>query len=115
MVEEDRKLIHTYEISQKNFYEVLPLWRIPSEIKEGIVELNSLEKVSDYLSTYYSERSWKLIKEKVTNKRTIYTFKSIPDPDSDAARNPGRFTPHIIKVKIKSKISLENKLEGDKK
>lgn len=112
-MQENRKLIHTYEIFKKDFSETLPRWRIPSEIKNGYEKVNSLEDVSDYLSTHYSEGHWKLIKENITKKATIYDFQRIPRRDSDATRNPGKYPIHIIKVKIKSNISLENKLEGE--
>ena len=112
-MQENRKLIHTYEIFKKDFSKTLPRWRIPSNIKSGFVEINSLDNVSNYLSTYYSEGSWKLIKENITKKATIYDFEAIPHRDSDATRNPGKYPIHIIKVKIKSNISLENKLKED--
>jgi len=114
-MDEDRKLIHTYEVFQKNFGNILPRWKIPKGIKSGYDKLNSLEDASNYLSTYYPEKSWKLIKENITKKATIYDFEAIPNRDSDAARNPGKYPVHIIKVKIKSNISLENKLKEDKK
>ena len=114
-MDENRKLTHTYEIFEKDFGKTIPRWKVSERIKCGFDKVNSLEDVSNYLSTYYSEAQWKLIKENITKKATIYDFESIPHRDSDATRNPGKYPPHIIKVKIESKISLENKLEKDKK
>ena len=114
-MDENRKLIHTYEIFKKDFGKNIPCWKVPEGIKCGFDKVNSLEDVSNYLSTSYPEKSWKLIEEKVINKGTIYTFKDIPSAGSDAERNPEQYFDHFIKIKIKSKVSLENKLEGDKK
>jgi len=114
-MDENRKLIHIYEILKKDFSKAIPRWKVPEEIKCGFYKINSLEDVSNYLSKYHPETKWKLIKENITKKATIYDFENIPHLDSDAARNSERYTPHIIKIKIKSTISLENKLKGDKK
>jgi len=114
-MDENRKLIHTYEILKKDFSKAIPRWKVPEQIKCGFDKINSLEDVSNYILKYYSEEHWKLIKEEITKKATIYDFEGIPHRDSNAARNPGKYLPHIIKIKIKSTISLENKLKGDKK
>lgn len=110
-MEENRELIHTYEIFKKDFNKAIPRWKVPEEIKWGRDKINSLEDVADYLSRYYPERQWKLVKENITKKATIYDFECVDSPNS----NKARYTLHIIKVKIISKISLENKLGEDKK
>ena len=106
-MEENRKLTQTYEIFQKDFGKTIPQWKVPKGIKCGFDKVNSLEDVSDYLSKYYPEKSWKLIKENITKKETIYDFEYVV--------NLNRFPPHIIKIKIKSKIGLEKTIAGENK
>ena len=114
-MEENRKLTQTYEIFQKDFGKTIPQWKVPKGIKCGFDKVNSLEDVSDYLLKYYPEKSWKLIKENITKKETIYDFENIPHVGSDAERNPGKYPLHIIKIKIKSKIGLEKTIAGENK
>ena len=112
-IDENRRLRETYRIAKKNFSKAFPKWRY-EEVNDGKpLILNSLDEVSNYLSTYFPEYHWELKDDVSRSGRTIYTFRSVPHPDSDFARNPGKYPEHYLKVKIVSKITLANKLGED--
>ncbi len=61
--------------------------------------LTSDSQLQGYLSQYYPKTNWELVCTTVTGSATVYTFRSIPAPDSRTMENPGKYPEHYHHVR----------------
>jgi len=93
-----------YEITHK-FSEGTP--RVPllvrwqcRGLKGGPEIVSATGDVQSYLDRHFPTSNWELVCTNERGSGIVYTFRSIPAPDSHTAKNPSKYQDHYHHVRV---------------